>query len=230
MMTKSDKSKTLYLIISVIICAVAMCFVDSVIKPQYFVKSIIKLCLFLIIPCVYFVINKSQQIIIKTLFGFNSKSFITSICLGIISYAAIVVGYFLLKKSFDFSTIAEKLTENAGVSANNFLYVSLYISFVNSFLEEIFFRGFAFILLRNLTSKRFAYLFSALLFAIYHTGMMVGYYGFGVLLLTISGLFAAGMMFNFLNERSGNIFTSWFVHMFANFGINTVGFILFGMI
>ena len=39
-----------------------------------------------------------------------------------------------------------------------------------------------------------------------------------------------GCIFNYLNEMNGNIYPSWFVHMFANFGINTVGFILFGVI
>ncbi len=230
MNSKSKRTETAYLILSVIICAAAMCFVDAVIKPQYFIKSFVKLCLFLIVPCVYFIVYKCERVSLKSLFSFKAKNLLLSISLGVLCYAFIVVGYFLLKNSFDFSTIAGKLTENAGVDANNFLYVAIYISFVNSFLEEIFFRGFAFIILKKLTSPVLAYVFSALLFALYHTGMMIGYYGFGVLLLTISGLFAAGVMFNFLNDKCKNIYTSWFVHMFANFGINTIGFILFGVI
>ena len=35
---------------------------------------------------------------------------------------------------------------------------------------------------------------------------------------------------DYLNELNNNIYSSWFVHMFANFAINTVGFILFGVI
>ena len=130
----------------------------------------------------------------------------------------------------DFSGIAGKLTADAGVSADNFLYVALYISFVNSFLEEFFFRGFAFISLKKITSRGFAYVFSAVLFALYHAGMTAGYFNFGVFAITLGGLTVAGVIFNFLNEKSENIYTSWLVHMFANFAINTVGFILFGMI
>lgn len=227
---KSNRQQTVYLILSVIICAVAMCFVDAVVKPQYFIKSMIKLCLFLIVPCVYFIINKSQVKNLKSLFSFDFKNMLLSVSLGFLCYGAIVGGYFLLRNSFDFTTIADKLTENAGVSADNFLYVAIYISFVNSFLEEIFFRGFAFIILKKLIPSTFAYIFSALLFALYHTGMMIGYYGTGVLLLSICGLFVAGAVFNFLNGKFKNIYPSWLVHMFANFGINTVGFILFGII
>ena len=35
---------------------------------------------------------------------------------------------------------------------------------------------------------------------------------------------------DYLNERCENIYMSWLVHMFANFAINTVGCILFGII
>ncbi len=225
-----SRKQAIYLILSVIICALAMCFVDAVIKPQYFVKSIIKLCLFLLVPSIYFLINKSERTAIKSLFAFKWKNIVVAFFLGVFIYAVILGGYFLLRSSFDFSVIVGKLTENAGVHAGNFLYVSLYISLVNSFLEEIFFRGFGFIVLKNRTSRLFAYVFSALLFALYHTGMMIGYYDFPVLFLAISGLFVAGIMFNFLNEKGESIYTSWLVHMFANFGINTVGFILFGVL
>jgi hypothetical protein len=38
------------------------------------------------------------------------------------------------------------------------------------------------------------------------------------------------VIFNILNEKSENIYASWLSHMFANFAINTIGFILFGII
>ena len=60
--------------------------------------------------------------------------------------------------------------------------------------------------------------------------MMIGYYGVHILALVVVGLFAAGIMFNYVNEKSENIYTSWLVHMFANFSINTVGAILFGIL
>ena len=42
--------------------------------------------------------------------------------------------------------------------------------------------------------------------------------------------FAGGCIFNFLNEKCGNIYPSWLVHLCANLAINTVGFILFGIL
>lgn len=229
-MIKKLMKKRLYLVASVALCTFVMCFVDAVIKPEYFVKSIIKLILFLVVPSIFFIINSDERASLKKLFIPDSKGLLRALLLGVGVYGVILGGYFLLRESFDFSGIAGKLTENSGVSAENFLYVSLYISFVNSLLEEIFFRGFGFIMLKNASSRAFAYVFSASFFALYHVGMMIGYYGVHILALVVVGLFAAGIMFNYVNEKSENIYTSWLVHMFANFSINTVGAILFGII
>ena len=68
----------------------------------------------------------------------KKKGLLPAIALGVGIYGVILGGYFLVSPFFDFSRIAGALTENAGVTKVNFLYVSLYISFANSFLEEFF--------------------------------------------------------------------------------------------
>ena len=227
---KAVNMKAVYMILSVIIGSVAMSLVDGVLQPGYFVKSLIKIGLFLIVPLIYFFVNRSDVSDALLLFKPRLRDVVIALGLGAIVYGFIVGGYFLLRGIIDFSGIASSLGESAGVSANNFIYVSLYISFVNSFLEEFFFRGFAFVCLKKEKSRGFAYLFSSLMFALYHSGMTMGWFNIGIFALTLVGLMIAGIIFDFLNEKSGNIYTSWVVHMFANFGINTVGFILFGMI
>lgn len=97
-------------------------------------------------------------------------------------------------------------------------------------MEEFFFRGFAFITLAPHTGRKFAYAFSSVCFAVYHAGMMRGMFELPILLLVFLGLFIGGCIFNHLNESSENIYTSWAAHMFANFAINTVGFIILGVI
>ena len=61
----SVKVRRLYMIISVIMCAFAMSFVDGVIQPQYFVKSLIKLGLFLVVPIIYFAVTRESMEDIK---------------------------------------------------------------------------------------------------------------------------------------------------------------------
>ena len=222
--------KAVYITVSVIVCSVLMCLVDGVMQPSYPVKSAIKVCLFLIVPLCYFIINRSEFPAFKALFKPKKRDMLIALGLGVLVYGFIVGGYFVLRGIIDFSGIVANLDGKTGINAGNLLYVAIYMSFVNSFLEEFLFRGFAFITLKRKTSRRFAYIFSSVMFAFYHSGVTAGYFNIGVFILTLVGLVAAGVIFDFLNERSGSIYTSWIVHMFANFGTNTAGFIILGVI
>lgn len=223
------KKKALYIILSVLILALLMSFIDGFIKPPYLIKSVVKIVLFLIVPMVYFALYKKERKQLKEIFIPKSKDFFRAIVLGVAVYGVIVGAYFLLRGVFDFSMIAGSLTADVGVSAENFVFVALYISFVNSLLEEFFFRGFAFITLKEQTGRKFAYIFSAFLFALYHVGMTAGWFHIVVFILAFLGLFLGGLIFNYLNEKCKNIYPSWLVHMCANFATNTIGFILFGI-
>ncbi len=225
-----DKKQRLYIIVSVILLSLVMTFVDAFIKPQYAVKSFVKLALFLVVPMIYFVFNKGEFKHFKNLFKAKGKTLAVSAGIGVLVYGVILIGYFLTKGFIDYSGVAEGLTKEHGVSANNFVYVSLYISLMNSFLEEFFFRGFGFIILKQHCNRRFSYIFSSTLFAVYHIGMLAIMFDLWTLPILFAGLFLGGIIFNFLNEKSESIYTSWAVHMFANFSINTVGFMLFGII
>ena len=223
-----DKKTVFGICTVVIVFCIIMAIVDGIIQANYFVKSAIKLVLFLGFPILYSAFCRGIKI--KHLFTFNEHGIklAAGLCVGV--YVVILGGYMLFKNIFDFSAISGELTDNIGVTGGNFVFVSLYISFVNSLLEEFFFRGFAFLGLKSVTSRRFAYIFSAGIFALYHVAMMIGWFSFGVFSIVIAGLFAGGIIFNYLNEKSETIYPSWLVHMFANFAINTVGFILFGII
>ena len=215
--------KHLTIILAAIFCCAVMSLIDGVIRPGYAVKSAIKIALFLGIPVLLAL--KDRGLAALTLFRFPKKGLLAAYALGAGVYAVILGGYFLIRPFSDFSGIAGKLTQNAGVTRENFLYVSLYISFVNSLLEEFFFRGFLF---TNLKTKGnlFANLFSAAVFAAYHVAMMAGWFSPVLFVLVMAGLTVGGMLFNGLNDKFGGICVSWLVHMCANFAINTIGFIL----
>ncbi|MEG0923488.1 MAG: CPBP family intramembrane glutamic endopeptidase [Anaerovoracaceae bacterium] len=223
-----QKNKVITILTLIIICVIFMAIVDGIIRPTYGIKSLIKIVLFLGSPIIYSFIDRDFSI--KQLLTPNKKGFLASFCLGLAVYAVILGSYFLFRGVFDFSGITESLTENIGVTGNNFVFVAIYISFANSLLEEFFFRGFAFLTLKNLVGRKRAYVFSSVVFAMYHIWMMVGWFSIMVFLLAMIGLVAGAMIFNYLNEKNNNIYSSWMVHMFANFAINTIGFILFGII
>ena len=217
--------KKIQIPILVLIACVVMGIVDAVIQPGYAIKSAIKIVMFLLIPVSYGVFNK--EVDIKRLIKLDKKGFVVALALGLSVYAIILGAYFAFRNIFDFSALTTSLNETTGVNKSNFVWVAFYISFVNSLLEEFFFRGFSFVTLKKLTSRRFAYIFSSLTFALYHIAMMIGWFGIPVILISLLGLFVGGVIFNRFDERSESIYLSWLVHMFANFATNTIGFILF---
>lgn len=219
-----QKKNTWLLILSAVLCCGIMAVVDGVIQPGYAVKSAIKISLFLAVP--FLVSRFCKELRFTRLFRFRREGLLPALGLGAAVYGVILGGYFLLWGWIDFSGIVDSLSSGAGVNKNNFLFVSLYISFINSLLEEFFFRGFLFANLKDSAGRATAYGFSSLMFALYHVAMMIGWFHPAVTLLLIAGLMVGGMIFNFLNEKQENICTSWLVHMFANFAINTIGFIL----
>ena len=219
-----------YAVVSVLLSTLLMCFVDGIISPPYLYKSIIKIVLFLLIPLGYFLLYKDKAAYLKKLFIPKKKDFLLALLLGIGVFVVIMIAYFLLGDYIDLSGIKESLTTGIGVTADNFMYVAFYISFVNSLLEEFFFRGYAFLILKEESGKKLAYIFSSAMFALYHVGMTSGWFNILIYILSMAGLFIGGCIFNYLNEKCENIYLSWLVHMCANFGINTIGFILFGIL
>lgn len=218
------KRITILVIAVTVICCLAMALVDGVIRPSYEIKSAIKIALFMLIPLIASRLDHS--VLYLQLLRPKKKGLLPAIALGIGIYVVILGGYFLVSPFFDFSQIAGALTDNAGVTKENFLYVSLYISFANSFLEEFFFRGFVFTNLKQHSGRKLAYIFSAAAFSLYHVAMMIGWFSPVLFLLVMVGLVVGGMIFNWLNEKLDTIYCSWLTHMFANFAINTIGFLL----
>ena len=222
--------RSISIMISGFIFSLAITLIDAFVQPNYFIKIPIKIVFFLALPMMFFIIHKEEFADFKKLFVFKKGGILKALILGIGVYAVILLGYLFTRNIIDYSNVTSSLTEGMGITAENFIFVSLYISLMNSFLEEFFFRGYGFITLKKYTSRKIAYIFSSSIFAVYHVGMLIGMFQFGALVILLLGLIVGGCIFNYLNELNDNIYPSWFVHMFANFSINTVGFILFGVL
>lgn len=218
------KKRSFWLVFLVALAAlVPMALVDGVIKPGYAVKSAVKVGLFLLLP--WLASKADPQIAYGSLLKPKKKGFLPALLLGGGIYGVIVGAYFAVAPIFDFSAIAGSLTADMGVTGDNFLFVSLYISLINSFLEEFFFRGFVFTNLKH-AGRPLAYAVSAAFFSLYHVAMMVSWFSPLLFFLVMAGLVLGGVIFNYMNEKADTIYCSWLVHMFANFAINTIGFML----
>ena len=223
------KRSNIGLILLITFLIILMYIVDFYIQPGYMVKSIIKIILFLIIPFIY-----SYKVHINPVMEFfkikSLKELIKAFILGIGIYIFIIAAYFILKGFIDLDNIKTILDSSLSVNKYNFIYVSLYISFINSLLEEFFFRGFIFFNLNKTMTLVMSYSISAFAFSIYHVAILANWFNPILFIVSLIGLFIGGLIFNKLNIRNGNIYNSWLVHMFANFAINTVGLIMYGII
>lgn len=213
------KRKAIKIVTVIVLSCLMMAFVERVVQPGYLFKSVLKLTIF---AFGVFLCGGMQGLL-------RRDGIMHGVILGSVIYGT-VLGAFLLFRSFiDLKSIAAGLLDKEGVTKDNFLWVALYISVVNSFLEELLFRGLAHLHLRRYVPEWFAMLFSAAAFSVYHVAILTGWFVWWVYGLCLLGLFLGGMIFNLL-DRNGGILPSWMAHAGANLAINTIGLIMFGLI
>lgn len=222
------KRKQIILPLLVLLACLAMGWIETVPQPPYVVKSALKWLVFG--GCVVF-----YAVLFRDKGTFNSlrlpawKDLRPVLILAALTLAVILGGYALLAPWLDLSAITGNLGAKEGITAATFPFVALYISLGNSFLEEFFFRGFAFLALRAAGHPRLAWGFSALAFALYHVTIMGSWFHPVLFVLLTAALAAAGLLFDLL-DRAGSIWPGWLVHMAANLAINTIGMRLFGIL
>lgn len=209
----------------VFLCCGAMAIMETFIQPGYLLKSMSKIIFFGFSIALYGLMCRDRSI--RSLFCRSDLRH--AVALGVGVYLLLIGGFWVLRPFIHLDTIAQGLKEKEHISAVNFLFVALYISIFNSFLEELFFRGFAYVTLRKYWPELAAQIFSAAAFSVYHVFIFKGWFTPWIFTLALVGLFIAGLFFNYL-DRKGSIFPSWLVHISGNLAINTVGLIMFGML
>ena len=206
------------MIFGITLACLVMALVETVVQPGYLVKSCIKLLLFSVL-----------------VFGlgfrnpFRREGLGLGLALGGGIFAVILGAFFCFRPFIDLGAIADTLLGKEGISRENFLWVALYISVVNSLLEELLFRGLGYLELRKYTRECFAMVFSAAAFAAYHIAILDGWLNWWMYGLCMLGLFLGGLIFNVLDRRGG-ILPSWLAHAGANLAINTIGLLMFGLV
>lgn len=220
---KKARKEQFGIIVVVIICCIIMALFETVIEPAYWVKSAAKVTVFLLLPLITMKLLKIK--VLDNNSALNKKDIIKLLLLGFAIYAVIIGVYFLTRNIFDYSSLVYSQMADQKVDNNNFIWVALYISFGNSFLEEFLFRFTAFLKLSEFISKKFAYIFSSVMFAVYHIAMIGKSFPLPLLILALIGLTAGGLIFDYVDDKNKNIYNSWIVHMFADLAIVTIWYI-----
>lgn len=220
------KKQTRWIIATVITACTLMALVDVLWQPGYGLRAAVKLALFGGGLGLY-ALGCGEGAAVRELF--SPRSLNAALLLGAGVFAVILLAWFLFRGFIDLEAIAAGLLAGQQVTAGNFLWVALYISVVNSLLEEVFFRGLAFSLLRRHWGEAPAALFSAAAFALYHVSIIGAWFSWWVFALCMAGLLIGGLIFCALDRR-GSILPSWLTHAAANLAINTIGMVMFGIL
>lgn len=213
-----------YIVFSSLVACIILYVVEQVAMADYLTKTLSKVFLFTFVPFLYIKFikktNISDALNLKLL---DKKSLKLGLLFGIASFGVILVTYYILKDFIDFNSIVTEMEEKSNITPTNFLLVGTYITFGNSFLEEFFFRGFIFLSLYELGHRKFAYIYSSLLFAIYHIGIFQTWFNPWLIALALLGLVIVAFVFNWLNTKTRNFLNSWIVHILADMAIIFIG-------
>lgn len=113
-----------------------------------------------------------------------------------------------------------------GMNKENIIFVYSYIAIVNSFIEELMFRGIGYIELKKHIPEKYACSISAMLFAIYHIAIVNGAVNIWLTILSVIALYIAGVILNKIDKKTDTIIPSYMVHSLSNWILNIIGYLI----
>ena len=125
------------------------------------------------------------------------------------------VYYFLGDLLLDKAMVAEKIGDQFSVTASTVFMIAPVTIFLNSFLEEFFYRGFAFGLLVK-KHRWLGYLLPAMVFTVQHILFIYHWVTplpFG---MAVVALFVLALVLEKLYEKADSIVAPWLVHAFGD--------------
>jgi membrane protease YdiL (CAAX protease family) len=203
-----------------IVCLIVLYVIEQVLMIPYIIKTIIKIPMFTLLPFVinHYLIKLELSLRIKK----SEQRFIFrwSVIIFIITFTA----SFALKSLLDLEAISSDFSNRMMLSNRDMIQAAVYTIFVNSLIEEYFFRGFIFQGLLKQGWHKTAYFISAAAFAVYHVSIFEAWFGIRLMMVMLLGLFAGGLIFAYFVKKTESILASWFIHISADLAL-----IIFGL-
>ncbi|NLW11340.1 MAG: CPBP family intramembrane metalloprotease [Clostridiaceae bacterium] len=199
-------------------------YVARIWQPTYMVKSATKALAFVVLPLVSSYLLRQD---ISWLRLRMDRTEVKKYLIRVLLIAAAVISFLLLisetlNEFFRVAKIIDEVKNRTNASRQLVLASLVYISVVNSFMEEVYFRGFLLVRLEGRYGYRPASWISALLFAAYHLITFRSWFSPPLLLLVLSALTFAGLVLNHITIRYRSLLPVWFIHALMNFTIFTV--------
>ncbi|MFT7615443.1 MAG: membrane protease YdiL (CAAX protease family) [Candidatus Woesearchaeota archaeon] len=208
----NKKNQVLLLLLGLIV----LTFMEMSSSISYFLKITAKLLLFVMIPLRFL----RKHITFLSIKNVSKKTILYCHLTGIVIAGLILGVYKLLFSHINFTQVAYQLEATTGVTPTNFLLIGAIIVFLNSFIEEFFFRG--------ILHKKFGMYKTSAIFAVYHISIFVMWFSWWISSIALVGLFVGGIIFSKANEKSKTIYPGWIIHMWADIAIIVIGLQMFG--
>lgn len=224
---KTMKKSGIIIAIGILACGV-LYGVEQGFHVDYLTQSLVKIVLFLAIPLLFAWAERHERNMILARHPESGKTgLLYAVLLGMFSFVVVLGAYYLLRPFIDFQHIVTDLQNRLKVSRINYLLIGAYVILFNSFIEEVFFRGFVFARIYRNGQRARAYLLSSILFALYHVSIFKTWFSWPMMALALTGLAVGGVIFCWLNHKTLKIHYSWIAHIFADIAIIWIGYTLF---
>ncbi|MCF8018022.1 MAG: CPBP family intramembrane metalloprotease [Vallitaleaceae bacterium] len=210
----------------VFVSLISLYIIEQILHAPYLIKTLIKLPLFLLLPMALY----KYDFKIKWSMRLHKSDIPLITFWSVLVFIVIMVTFYLIRPLIGIDDIISDISGRMAVSRNEIIFVGIYTIVVNAFIEELFFRGFIFQGLIKAGWHRLAYLFSSLVFALYHISNFRTWFDMWVMALALLGLFIGGLIFAYFVNRTKSFLASWLIHMSADIAIVWIGLQMFKII
>lgn len=206
--------KKTHIVYSLIVVTILL-IMEGSLELTYVPKQILRIGLFLIGPIVIIYLKDKSTLQKEFMLGRPTlKEMKIALISSLVIFIGTFGGYYVLRFMFDPKTTIDGL-ETIGVTVHNVVYWGLYMSLINSFVEEFFFRGFVYNSLKT-HQTTYAVIVSGALFSIYHGLLFYSIFAWYTVIFTLFGLFLVGVFLAYINRFGKAFINSYIIHIFAN--------------
>jgi membrane protease YdiL (CAAX protease family) len=212
--------KNIFVVTFTIFFVVTLYYVDAALKLNYLNKVLIKIGLI----GLSYIIGRIISLDFSYLKPQKTKTYRNGLIVSIVAFSAVVIGFLIIRNYLDYQVMIDEFKNKYELTGIKFFIASIYLVVFNAFLEEYFFRGFIFF---NLSNKYAAYTFSSLAFSIYHISNFKNWFtNDWLVIVPLGGLILSGILFNYLDSKSKDIYNSYIPHFTADLAIVIIGYFI----
>ena len=144
---------------------------------------------------------------------------------GLLMALGIFGAYWLLARPvIDFTALAGLMASFSLDSVWTYLGLVVYLTLVNSLVEEYVFRWFMQTQLNQIVPVIGAAAGAAAVFTLHHTVVLAAYIPWQFNLLASLGIFLGSMIWSWMYRKTGNLWSAYISHIGADIGVFAIGY------